>query len=78
MASENDTSIPSILCERDAAAYLQISPRTLQSWRVSGKGPAYLKLGSSVRYNREALTRWLDAQTYASTAARTVAEQAHV
>lgn len=75
MASEND--IPSILCERDAAAYLQISPRTLQAWRVSGRGPAYLKLGASVRYSREALTRWLDAQTYASTAARTVAEQTH-
>lgn len=27
-----------------------MSPRTLENWRSSGKGPAYVKLGGQVRY----------------------------
>jgi predicted DNA-binding transcriptional regulator AlpA len=35
-----------ILRGPDAAAYLGISKSTLEKWRVSGKGPRFLKIGA--------------------------------
>lgn len=54
--------------EREAAAYLNVSTRTLQAWRVRGGGPEYVKLGNAVRYDREALDRYISARTRANTA----------
>lgn len=34
-----------LLTERDAASFLKLSARTLQNYRVSGGGPAYVRLG---------------------------------
>lgn len=48
-----------LLIETDAAAYLALSPRTLQMWRRKGGGPEFVKLGSAVRYDREALDRYI-------------------
>lgn len=56
-----------VLEEGEAAQFLRVSIRTLQSWRVSGRGPRYIKLGRSVRYDRKTLIDWLDAQTRGST-----------
>ena len=42
----------------EAADYLRYSPTTLAIWRSLGKGPAYLKIGHSVRYRREDLHAW--------------------
>jgi predicted DNA-binding transcriptional regulator AlpA len=36
-----------------------ISRRTLQNWRVLGRGPLYRKFGSSVRYNLADLEAWI-------------------
>ena len=44
----------------EAARLLKLSPRTLENWRIAGKGPSYRKLGGSVRYalaDLEAFTR---------------------
>ena len=50
---------PSVLKERDAAKFLGVSVKTLQSWRWRKKGPEYLKYGdigsSAVRYEISAL-----------------------
>ena len=35
-----------------------MSPRTLERWRYTGEGPAYLKIGGRVIYRRE------DVETY--------------
>lgn len=41
-----------LLKERDAAALLGLAPKTLARWRWRGdRGPAYVKLGSAVRYS---------------------------
>lgn len=48
--------------ERAAAAFLDISHRTLQNWRVRGCGPTYVKLGRAVRYDLASLQTWLEAQ----------------
>lgn len=55
------------LNEREAAAELGISFRTLQQWRVRGIGPAFLKLGRSVRYDADALEDWLAKQIHTNT-----------
>jgi hypothetical protein len=39
------------LSEREAAAKLGLSPRTLQDWRRRSCGPAFLKLGKRVAYH---------------------------
>ena len=41
-----------------AAAYLGLSRRTLNRYRVSGDGPMYLRFGNRVRYVREDLDEW--------------------
>ena len=44
-----------------AAAHVGCSPRTLEKWRQTGEGPAFLKLGRSVVYVQSDLDRWLAA-----------------
>lgn len=46
------------LTEEQAAARLQISPSSLRAWRVRRTGPAYLKLGRLVRYERDEIDSW--------------------
>ena len=41
---------------------------TLQYWRHTGDGPAYMKLGRRVAYNPADVWDWLAAQTRTSTA----------
>jgi predicted site-specific integrase-resolvase len=46
MASEHVT-------QADLAARWQVSPRTLERWRWVGTGPAFVRIGGSVRYRVE-------------------------
>ena len=39
-----------LLDERETAARLGLSARTLQKWRLLGCGPRFVKLGHAVRY----------------------------
>jgi hypothetical protein len=50
------------LPEPEAAGSLHKTPRTLQSWRQQGIGPAYVKIGKTVFYERSALLAWVKAQ----------------
>ena len=43
---------------RRAAAYLGLSHRTLDGYRVSGEGPAFHRFGNRVRYRRSDLDLW--------------------
>lgn len=38
------------LRERDLARRWRKSPRSLQRWRVDGTGPAFVRIGGSIRY----------------------------
>jgi predicted DNA-binding transcriptional regulator AlpA len=49
-----------LLNEKEAARLLSMSYRTLQSWRSTGEGPTYLKLGRSIRYRKGDLLKWID------------------
>lgn len=50
-----------LLSEKEVAAILKVSRRTLQQWRYLGKGPPFLKIGLMVRYPRAALEDWLES-----------------
>ena len=46
----------------EAAAYLQLSPRTLEKQRVVGGGPKFRKFGRRVVYAIEDLENWAGAR----------------
>ncbi len=50
-----------------AAAHLNMRPKTLARYRVSGGGPVYHLLGRLVRYLREDLDRWARSRPRKST-----------
>lgn len=56
---------PYLLREIDAAAYLGLSPKTLARWRWAGKGPAFHKLGSAVRYSIKELNLFISGAAVA-------------
>jgi predicted DNA-binding transcriptional regulator AlpA len=53
--------IPSPLREREAATYLGLSVATLHAYRQQQRGPAYLRLGRTIRYLRADLDRYMAA-----------------
>ncbi len=57
----------SYLSTKQAATILNISPRTLERWRIEGKGPDYRKFGTRVTYSQSALLEWAEKQTRSNT-----------
>ncbi len=51
----------------EAARYLRLRRQTLETWRLKGTGPAFLKLGRRVVYRREALERFMAERERRST-----------
>jgi excisionase family DNA binding protein len=49
------------------ASYLSVAEQTLANWRSKGEGPRYVRVGTSVRYKREAIESWLKIRTVGST-----------
>lgn len=66
-----------LLDNEQTAALLGIRPNTLEIWRLKGKGPRFVKLGtakqSPVRYQHSEVMRWLREQSFASTSAYSAA-----
>lgn len=55
---------PDLLSNLDAAAYLGVTPRTLEVWRCTKRHAIpYIKVGRLVKYRRTDLDAWLKAQT---------------
>ena len=52
---------------REAAAWLNLSPRTLDRYRMSGDGPVFHRFGGRVRYLVADLEAWASARRRAST-----------
>jgi len=51
-----------LLDEKETAEFFGLRPQTLALWRHKGIGPAYIKLGSSVRYDFKELKAYLHTQ----------------
>jgi hypothetical protein len=55
------------LTQTQAAEHLNLSPRTLEKYRVIGGGPKFRKFGTRVRYTLSDLNEWSAARTFEST-----------
>ena len=62
---------PKLLTTVEAAAFLRLSPRTLERFRVEGTGPKFLKAGAGKRarvlYEPQELKVWLERFAFKST-----------
>ena len=56
--SDMHHAIGEYLSTRRAAAILGLSPRTLDRYRETGKGPAYHRFGQRIVYRRDDLEAW--------------------
>lgn len=52
-----------IITESELAEVLNLTPTTLVTWRGSGFGPAYAKLGKGVFYRHEDVYEWIKSNT---------------
>jgi predicted site-specific integrase-resolvase len=53
--------------ESEAAAHMGVSPKTLQSWRRTGEGPIFSKVGRIVIYRSTDMDEWLVNHQFKST-----------
>ncbi len=61
-----------ILRPKAAAAFLGISTSTMSKWRLTGRGPEFIRIGEHlVGYRRSALDRFASARVCRSTSERT-------
>ena len=69
MTAENEKATPDrpFLTTKEAAAWLGLTPNTLEKWRVHGGGPPYRKHGRYVRYHLDDLIAWSEASKRSST-----------
>jgi hypothetical protein len=67
MATATATPLKTLRDEVQEAERLNISRRTLQTWRLRGGGPPFIKVGSAVRYDPAQVHCWLNARTVQST-----------
>lgn len=58
-----------LLTDKEAAAYLNLSPSTLAVWRCTKRQDLpFIKLGRAVRYRQTDLDKWLESQTIGAAA----------
>jgi predicted DNA-binding transcriptional regulator AlpA len=57
-----------LLREKEAAAFLGLTPRALQSWRTQGYGPRFVRIsGACIRYRPQDLDAWVASRLREST-----------
>lgn len=54
------TDLPELLTAREVAEYLRTTEAALAQWRCRGRGPAYRKLSTRVRYRAEDVRAWVE------------------
>lgn len=63
----DNTGLLELLTSKEAAAFLRVSPQSLNNLRSRGGGPPYVKLGRLVRYDRRRLEAWVEERVRTST-----------
>jgi hypothetical protein len=62
-----------VMSEEDAARKLGVSVRTLQRWRIEGKGPSFRKLGRLIGYTADDLGAFINSARRTSTSSAPLA-----
>lgn len=58
-----------VLLDTDQASrLLGLASGTLRKWRLAGRGPAFVRLGRSVKYRKSELEGFVSRRTFTSTA----------
>lgn len=57
-----------VLTNKEAARKLGVSHRTLEDWRLTNRGPRFVKLGRLVRYRMSDLHDFMDQNSFMNTA----------
>jgi predicted DNA-binding transcriptional regulator AlpA len=57
-----------LLDTKQASALFGLSESTLRKWRLSGQGPAFVRLGRAVKYRQADIDQFLDERLFHSTA----------
>lgn len=47
----------------ETAQYLERTRKTLSQWRYNKKGPAFIKVGERIYYDKRVLDEWLQSRT---------------
>jgi hypothetical protein len=55
------------LTTHEAAAALGLQAKTLEGWRVAGRGPAFCKIGRAVTYRLADLLSFMEGARYTTT-----------
>ncbi len=56
-----------LLTSREAATFLRVSESWLAKARVNAIGPAFIRVGRSIRYRESDLLQWMKSHTHLST-----------
>lgn len=54
--------LPDLLTPTDLADYLGVHHNTLYTWRRTGRGPHFTRMGGQIRYPYTAVIRWLETR----------------
>ena len=57
-----DTKSP-LLNTCQVAAMLGLKKSTIEKWRVTNRGPAFIRIGGAIRYRQSVVNAWMQAQT---------------
>jgi excisionase family DNA binding protein len=60
---------PALLTTEEVAELLRLSVSILNKWRLAGRGPQFVKVGTRVRYRLEDVAIFIAASTRGSTSA---------
>lgn len=53
------SAAPTLMTERELARAARLSPAMLQKMRRAGTGPAFVRVGSSIRYPAASVAAWV-------------------
>ncbi|WP_223692169.1 helix-turn-helix transcriptional regulator [Leifsonia poae] len=70
MSTSTNTStavLDSLLSSATLAKRLYTTERNLSEWRITGRGPKFIRVGRTPLYRPEAVDEWLLSQEHAST-----------
>lgn len=65
--SVSTSLLDSLITPDTLAERLGAKRRTVDEWRITGQGPAFIRVGRSVRYAPEAVDDWLRSRQHVST-----------